>query len=852
MRAAPRLVSVSVARRCARGAGLTLALGLLAAGVARSAPPAGPASGGAPAPAVPAPASPATAAARTLLVPASAEQRALALELAADGLWLRVCEQARCDARSGRARGLPEEAQVALAGAALQVLELETGRRVAHVRVPTGADSAWEALAAAPLAGAEPLLLFVGTTGAVRGEDGAREGEQVWIREGDSKGRRVLVGKLREDVQLCGRPTILEAHLLDRELALRPAKVQQLGLDERRSARVIDARRLPAPTGTGNVLRALAASSAIGNPAALTDGRNDTSWAEGRGGDGRGEFVTFRPLSGAALVALEFLVRPDGAPPAGGAAPRSLWLATRSALFRVDLAEDAWQTPGVWYRVELPEPVTEDCVAIVLESSYASGPDSQVTLSEVRGVGELSGLDPVQLVARLSTPGDAGAEVVPALLQAGPAGVAAVVGAFGALDAVGRQRALDVLETGACDVVGGVYVTLLTDGDARTRRRAEQRLRGCGEGVWGELREAFESSSDETGVLLAQALSELAPALAVELVTPRLGTAGRAHRGSYRAALARASRQAEAEPGLRRLLASGATGDRGDLELLRATAELLPQLAPESGQAFARAAAAATTFEQRYLLLSPAAALAARDPGARAFLQRALRDPDAYLRRAAARLLPPLGELQGALLAATRDPEVRVREASVARLGEWRSLAAAGVLAERLRDDAWPLVRAAAAHALAGMGPAAELDAALVEGLEDTSELVRAATLRALGQRGARRYLPELRERFSDDEEQAAVRAAAAQALAQLCDAASLPALTEAAQALLAERSDADDMLIGSAAVAALGRLHPPDLSQRLAGLVAARQRPALGQLAVAALQTTERCRAAASNARQR
>lgn len=850
---APRFsAGACAASRRSLGAGLVLALASFAPRLARSAPAVSPP--GAPPAAAPMTQAPAPrTAARTLLVPASAEQGTLALELGADGLWLRVCAQAPCDARSGRAQPLPAEALAGLPVATLQVLELDAGRRLAHVRVPTGGDSAWEALAAAPLAGAEPLLLFAGVTGAVRGEDGAREGEQVWIREGDGKGRRVLLGKVREDVQLCGRPTLLETQLLARELVLRPAKVQQLGLDERRNARVIDARRVAAPSSGNNALRALAASSALGDPAALTDGRSDTSWAEGRGGDGRGEFVTFRPLSGAALVALELLVRPEGEASPDGAAPRSFWLATRGALYRVDLPEDAWRAPGAWYRAELPAPVTEDCVAIVLESSYSSAAESRVTLTEVRGVGELSGLDPGQLVARLSTPGGAGAEVVPALLQAGPAGVAAVVGAFGALDAVGRQRALDVLETGSCDVVGDVYVTLLTDGDARTRRRAEQRLRGCGESVWDELREAFERSSDETGVLLGQALSELAPALAVELLTPRLGAAGRSHRSSYRAALTRAAQQAEAEPGLRRLLASGGLGDGGELELLRATAELLPRLVPESGQAFTRAATAATSFEQRYLLLPAAAALAVREVAARAFLQRSLRDPDGYLRMAAARLLPPLAELQGPLLAATRDPEVRVREASVARLGEWRWPVAAAALNERLRDDAWPLVRAGAAHALTGMGPAAALDAALAESLEDASDVVRAAALRALGQRGARGYLPELRERFSDEEELASVRAAAAQALAQLCDAAALPALTEAAQALLGERSDADDMLIGSAAIAALGRLHPPDLERRLAGFAQARQRPALVQLAAAALHTTERCGAAVgSNVSQR
>jgi HEAT repeats len=796
----------------------------------------------APTPAVPLPVASERAAVRSLAIPASADQKALAVELAVDGLWFNVCLQSQCAARAGRVIALPSEAQARLAGGTLELLELAPGRRLAHVRIPTP-EAAWEALLAAPVSGADPLVIFAGVTGAVRGEEGSREGDALWVREGDNKGRRVLLGRVREDVELCGRPTLVEPRLLDRDFGLRPAKVQQLSVDERRNARVLDARRAAAPTRGGNALRALAASSALGNPASLTDGRPETSWSEGRGGDGRGEFATFRPLSGAALVALEFLIRPEGdAAPAEGAAPRSFWLATRRSLFRVDFAEDAWRAAGAWYRVELPAPLTEDCLAVVLESSYSARAESRVTLAEVRGVSELQGLDPVQLVARLSTPGEAGAEVVPALLQSGNAGVEAVVGAFGALDAVGRLRALDVLEAGPCERVGRVYVALLTDEDPRIRRRAEQRLRACGEVVWDELREAFGASSGEAGVRLARALGELSPRLAVELLGPRLAAAGSELRPQYRAALNRAAQRPEAETGVRKLLAANSLGVNADIELLRATVDLLSRLEPEARLIFARAAAAARSFDQRYLLLGPAAALAPSDAQARGFLQRSLVDPDVYLRQAAARALPALSELESGLIAATRDPQVGVREASVLRLGEQRSTAAAGALRERLAEDAWPRVRVSAAQALAGLGPSPALDEALVEALEDPAEGVRAASLRALGRRGASAFLPAVRERFADPEEGAAVRAAAAQALAELCDRSSLEALTRATQELLGERPSSDAALLGGAAVAALGRIHPADLAQRLAPLAARGNQPALAQLVQAALQTSERC----------
>jgi hypothetical protein len=760
-------------------------------------------------------------------------------------MWLAVCSRPSCSARAGRALALPPEAKAELTGATLEAIEFTSDRRLGHARIALPAPgTAWEVLFAAPVGGGEPLVLFAGVTGAVQGEDGAREGDMLWIREGDNKGRRVLLGRVREDVELCGRPTILEPRLLDRDLALRPAKVQQLSVEERRSATVLDAqRRDSGPTPGGNALRALAASSAIGNPAFLTDGRTDTSWSEGRGGDGRGEFATFRPLSGAALVALEFAIRPDGdAAPADGAAPRSLWLATRSAVFRVDFAEDAWRTKGAWYRVALPAPLTEDCLAIVLESSYSARAESSVTLAEVRGVSELQGLDPGELVARLSTPGAPGADVVPALLQAGRAGVDAVVGAFGALDATGRLRALDVLETGSCDVVANAYVELLSEEDPRLRQRAEQRLRSCGAGVSDALREAFDRSSGEAGVRLARSLAELAPALAVELLGTRLVAAAREQRPHYRAALNRAAQPREAQAAVRQLLAESGRGVSADTEVLRALGELLPQFEPEASQSFARAASGARSFEQRYLLLGPAAALEPRGGEARAFLARALHDPDAYLRMAAARALPPSGELQAGLLAATRDAEVRVREASVLRLGELRPAAAVPPLRERLGTDAWPLVRASAARALAGLGPSPELDAALAERLQDRSDLVRAAALRSLGQRGAQAFLPAIRELFADPEESGAVREAAVRALAQLCDRGSLEPLTESAHQLLAERLPPDEALVATASVAALGRLHPADLAQRREPLARVHGQPALGALVMAALQAPERC----------
>lgn len=781
--------------------------------------------------------------ARSVTAPPGRDQGALAVELGSDGLWLRVCPEQSCSARGGRKLQVPENALSAPAALArLDVIELAPGRRLVHVKLPLAGGEHWEALVAAAVGSLEPRVIFSGATGALSGEEGEREGDVIWVREDDNKGVRVLVGRTREDVQLCGRPTVLAPRLLGADLELRYAKVQQLSMDERRSARVLSAVRAPAgPTPGDNALRAVAASSAIGHPQFLTDGSATTSWAEARGGDGRGEFIVLRPVSAGNIVSLELLARAEGEAAKAAAAPRAFWLLTRTTAFRVDWAEDAWQAPGVWYRVQLPEPVQEDCVAVVLEQGHTDSDETQVTLAELRGVTELQNVDIAQLVGRLSTPGPDGNEAVPALRQAGSAGAAAVIGAFSALDAVGRERALEVIEDAPCELTASVFVELVQSGSDGVRRRAERRLRACGEAAHPALRAAFEVATGKAGPTIADAISRVAPALAVELLGVRLAAAAGEQRAAYRDALGRAARDPGSHAALRKLLDNGALGLRAQTEVLRALGELLPRFEPEASRAFVRAAGEAATFDQRFLLLAPAVHLAAGNAAALQFTMVALRDPDPHLRATAARAAPGLPEVQAPLIAATRDVGVRVREGSALRLGELGAATATAALVERLHDDRWPRVRSAAARSLARVGPSAAVDDALVAALADVAPSVRAVALRALGSRGARASLPAIIERFHDTEEDVTVRAAAARALADLCDASQLDDLTRAA-AKLVDRPSLDDIALGSAAVFALGRLAPPDLEQRLAPLARAEPTPMVQRWLALARQSRERC----------
>ena len=117
----------------------------------------------------------------------------------------------------------------------------------------------------------------------------------------------------QEDLSLCGRPALLAPQLLmSTDLKLHPAKVQRLSVEEREHARHVSAVRADAnePARGFGVLRAVAATSAVGSPGALTDGNPETAWAENRGGAGRGEFVLMNVPPELPISGLDLLIRP--------------------------------------------------------------------------------------------------------------------------------------------------------------------------------------------------------------------------------------------------------------------------------------------------------------------------------------------------------------------------------------------------------------------------------------------------------------------------------------------------------------------------------------------------------------
>jgi HEAT repeat protein len=133
--------------------------------------------------------------------------------------------------------------------------------------------------------------------------------------------------------------------------------------------------------------------------------------------------------------------------------------------------------------------------------------------------------------------------------------------------------------------------------------------------------------------------------------------------------------------------------------------------------------------------------------------------------------------------------------------------------------DAWPLVRVAAALAVAELPAGRTVDDALGHAVEDPSYDVRRAALRAIGTRRATSNVGIVRERLGDEEEYPGVRAEAALSLGFLCDVQSVPVLTGYASKLASPTADERERMIGKNALVGLSLIHPADLDKRLAPL---------------------------------
>jgi HEAT repeat protein len=775
-------------------------------------------------------------------------QPLLAVGLDATGvLRARVCPGAPCGLEAGREIAIPSALRARLRETRMTVVPIGKQRRAIVVTVPEPSrQRAWEAVIAAPLRGTEPLVLYDGMTGLADGQYGLRHGGMVMISEPRPDGSRsIVIGEQREDLSLCGRPAVLSPKLVwPDEMTLRPAKVQRLTPSERSGALRVVAERSTDPEGTRiPLLRAVAATSAVGSPSALTDGDPETTWSENRGGAGRGEFLLMQAPPALPITALELVVRPPTRAVELGVAPKELWLATADRVLHVTLPEDAWQHPGARYVVRLERPLRGDCLALITESAWGGGAKSRVTLAELSARTEFDQSTLDGLVGALAGGGRRAEAAASALSALGPPAFEQVIQAWDRLDEGGRRVALDVIDHAPCSIRSPLYLRALFGPYAAHRIHARERLRSCGKEAAPAIEAALSTAPKRAHPLLVNELALVGPERAVVLAVPLLDRADRRGRQLLRVALGRAVRRESAAAAVREVLRDRALPEVARLDLLRALGDQIRGFQPEAGQALSRLTRADAAFRTRFLVLEPAAVLAQDDAGARSFVARSLRsDPSPYVRAQAAAVITSPSHFRTELLGALEDPEVRVREAAVRALAKPNGSFAGAQVARRLAEDRWPLVRSAAAEAMSAMGPSRELDAALDRALEDPSYRVRAPAVAALGERRARGFAKRVRARLEDAEEVTEVRGSAALALGLMCDVESVDTLTAYAKKLADPLLSAEQRAIGAVALGALSRIRPPDLARRLRPLLGKDVAPLARSAAQAALRSPGSC----------
>ena len=788
------------------------------------------------------------AAAGSAIAPAGGGQDALEVKTDAGGLRIRHCKAPDCSdhdsTNAGRLLPIPIEiARQDLAAATFETLPIGEGRSVVHVRIQDvrRLDVAFEAI----LAGQRDEVVFAGLTGYTRGEEGERSGAVVLVYDRDTSRANVLVGEIREDTRICGQATTpLGARGLDpRTMQLRGATFQRIEKSARDGATDLVAKAATAETKPlAQVL--LATGGSAPNAAALTDGSLATSWNELRPGDGHGEFVTMRAPSEVPLQGLTITVTPSSPRP-GGAAPRTLLVATDAKLFRVSLPSGAWGKPGQRYDVAFPEPVRTSCVAIVLDAADSQSTTPEVTLTEVAAITQFDRDHATLADVAKELGGTRSDESVAILERAGTPGLGAVNALWPKMDPRGRALAVDVAASaGACE---GTAMDLLTraigDADGEVRRRAVGRIERCGKAAGPALASAVRSGDATRVGASATLLAALAPALAVDPIGEALGHGAPALRHTVRSAFARAVGPAPRAK-LLALIDDKDASPEVRLDRLRAMTARLPELRPTPDAVIAELLAAKPDMATRWLLVAPLAQLA-RSPDATSgeltrLSELVRNDPDAYVRARAVELAGPVPALAPAVIAAVSDPAPRVREAALKAISATKLAAAAPDATKALLSDRWTFVRVAALDALGVLPPSASSESATAAALGDTSPFVRAAAISALGH--SAKYAKKIYERLDEPREDVDVRVIAATTLGALCWHDATDRLTTLALHAPDPESERQER-IAMASLGALAALHPRNLEKRIAPLLAKDVRLPVKQAAERAIRGPGSCR---------
>jgi HEAT repeats len=640
-------------------------------------------------------------------------------------------------------------------------------------------------------------LVFQGRT---RSADGNAASQSLRFVAGSGGAKLAVKSMHSPAVTLCGESeAAYQTHAFD----VASHTWVQSTLNRLSPARVKAATLLEATENTGSgssLLRAMSTSDGPGG-GDVSDGNPHTAWTEQRGGEGRGEFVTFASNPSLPMRGIRFRKH------AGSVAPKRVFIATQSALFDVVLPRD-----GMASVVMFPAPVQSSCVSLVLNESFAeTAQGSEVGLSELQPIVELDAVPHSELGTRLDAQ-----DVAPALLEYVANGdedtLAAVAASYPSLGQRGKLRVLEIAQNhaNAC----AISLTLALWKDKELAKRIRPKIERCAQ------QRAFESRSSvlvvalEDPILRAEAaemFAMFAPDIALKVLPFLLSTPG----ASVRGALARVLAKYKSDQAVQAAF-SAVRGTPNELPFLFASHDRVAVLDEGAVQPKLMQTMRSGSFDERYLALSPIAVLARRSTASASLLREAISygnqadAKDAALRARAVALAREIPSLHEGVAVALNDKNPRVRLEAI------RGATAAERSALRiLAEEPWTFLREAAVEKFGELPADPVVDQMLSDKLHaDPSRDVRMKSAIALGLHRAKEGEDRLMEAFTTDREDPFVRAESARALGRLCAKDAASGLTERAR-----ETPASSWELQSAAIEALGTLHPPDLAERLAPL---------------------------------
>src|SRR5450432_2498453 len=590
-------------------------------------------------------------------------------------------------------------------------------------------------------------------------------------------------------------------------------------------------------------------------PVELDDGNPATAWAEGLGGDGRGEFLTARAAAGGYAVSGLRIFPGDGASLQAlraGNRVRRLQIALGPApeqRFDVEIPDDPAADAAHWrdpYWVALPKPIASSCLTVIISDvthgSGASPPKSYGTTA----IGELAIFTEAdgpggaaRLVSDLAAAPDCAARL-PLVVGLGEAAVLPAAQAVLTARGAGREclvEALTAIEpVPKTPIVIQALASAVGGASEREERLIAEALARAPALAVSPLAErlASSTSSADDRARAARILGRIDDERAASALLAAVGAGPPALRGEIVEALDR-TLHLRADLVLAAFAASEQKDDRScaraaDLvRLFPAAVKRMPESRAQTLDALRGALASDRAFEVRGRAIMALGSLGTGgDPAALVGLRSGSDDP--VLRFLATR---ELGDLKAggaaapsidprtALRAALGDQDPRVRETAAAGLGNQADTGATAALIAGAKQEPWPFVRRAEVEALGRLCGNGAGDLLLRATERDVDEVRRAALVGLAHCKDPRAHVV-LIHTLGRRTENASLRELAAGLLGELGGQASAAEMVTALRRMVAE-SEADLAVEGVAiatlrALARLGGADAVAVSIALAG----------------------------------